>query len=338
MRKFLPALLFLFAIKANSQSVVLTQSANEAIIGDTSTVHVLDTTNFASGMPIGTTGTNVIWNFTNLITTTAVVTSAYVSTTAVSGASAYPGSNYVQKQGTLYTYFKSVTSPTTQTEFLGIGSSSLSMNFSSNSAIGVVYPMGLGNSVADNFSGSFSFSISGTVNGNVTTTADGSGTLNLMDGISLTNVLRVKSVQNMTLTSGPFPVGTIKQTTYNFYHATEKFAILTLNYTSIALTGQSPTVTAGATGNKNVFVVGVKENSLADAQLSVYPNPVKDLLTVNTASAFNAKKIMIYTQLGQCIYSTSYESTIDVKNLAKGIYFVEISGDKGTVRKKFIKD
>jgi hypothetical protein len=212
------------------------------------------------------------------------------------------------------------------------------MNFSSNSAIGAVYPMTFGNNISDNFSGSFSFSVSGNVNGNVVTTADGTGTLNLMDNISLTNVLRVKSVQNMTMTTGPFPVGTIKQTTYNYYHSTEKFPVLTINYTSIALTGQSPTVTAGATGNKNYFVVGMKENSLADAQLSVYPNPVKDILTVNVSEAFKPGKISVYTQLGQLIYSTSYERNINVNNLSKGIYFVEISGEKGVVHKKFLKD
>jgi hypothetical protein len=337
MKKLLPALLILIAFKSNSQSLVLTQAANEPIVGDTSWTHPMDTSAFSSAMPTGVTGTNVVWNFTALNTQSLLISSAYVTPTAVASASAYSGCTMVQKQGTLYSYYKSVTSPTTQTEFMGISSSSLNMNFS-NTAIAAKYPMTFGSTINDNFSGSFSFSVSGNVTGNVNTIADGTGTLNLPLGLTYTNVLRVKSVQNMTMTSGPFPVATVKQTSYYFYDASEKFPILTLNYTSMALTGQSPTVTAGAAGNADVVLVGLKEQSLLNSQLAVYPNPVSDHLNFDLSNGFNAKEIKIYTQLGQCIYCNVYENSLNVSELSAGIYFVEIKGEKGTVRKKFIKE
>ncbi|MGZ3922022.1 MAG: hypothetical protein ACXVC7_17110, partial [Bacteroidia bacterium] len=277
MKKLLPAVLLLLSFKNYSQSLILTQSAYEPIVGDTSRSYVLDTTAFSSGLMTNVTGANTVWNYQALNTTTALITTPYVSTTAVASSSMYPGSTFVQKQNGLNSFFKSVTSPTTQTEFMGIYSTGISMNFT-NTAIIAKYPMGYNSSVTDAFSGSFTFSTtSGNATGNATTTADGTGTLNLPGGITFTNVLRVKSIQNINMTVGGFPAGTVKQTTYSFYSGAEKFPILNINYSSVALTLQSPTVTANVTGHKNYFVVGIKENSLADAALSVFPNPSKDI-------------------------------------------------------------
>jgi len=337
MKKFLLFLSIIISVTYNAQSLVLTQAANEPVIGDTNRTHILDTTAFSSGLPNSVSGSSAVWNFQALNTTTALITSAYVSTTAVSSSSNYAGSNIVQVQGGLNTFYKSVSSPTTQTEFMGISSSSLTMNFT-NTAIMAKYPVSFGSTITDNFSGSFTFSISGNANGNVTTTADGTGTLNLCDGITLTNVLRVKSVQNVTLTSGFFPVGTMKQTIYNYYHASEKYPILNISYTSVALTGQTATVTGAVSGNNNVFVVGIRENSLSDSQISTYPNPTSDILHINLTSSLKPSEIIIYTQLGQIAQRNGYSNEINISNLSPGIYFIEVKTNSGTARKKFIKN
>lgn len=327
------SVLFLFNVNAQT----LTQSANEPVIGDTSRTHLLDTSAFSGGMPNNVAGSNVIWNFQQLNTGTLVITSAYISTTAVSSATDYPGATFVQKQGGLNNFYKSVTSPTTQTEFLGLSSSSVSMIFT-NSAIVARFPMNMGTTVNDNFSGSFDgFGFSGNVNGNVSTVADGTGTLNLVDGITLTNVLRVKSVQSLTFTAGFFPIATMKQTIYNYYHSTQKFPVLSINYTSMTQTGQSPTVTASANGNKNIFVVGVKENSLADGHLSIFPNPAQDFITIQQNLFLNPSEVVIYTQLGQEILRKEYSEKINIANLNDGVYYLKVKTQEGTIVKKFIK-
>lgn len=339
MKKLLPAILLILSIKSFSQSLVLTQSGYQPSIGDTSRVYDLDTTAFSTGLMTNITGSNAIWNYQALVTTTAVLTSAYVSPSAVSSSTDYPGCTFVQKQGGLNNFFKAVTSPTTQTEFMGLKGTGIMMNFT-NTAIVARYPMGFNTTITDPFSGSFTFSTtSGSAAGNSTVTADGIGTLNLPGGVTLTNVLRVKSIQNITMSSGFFPIATIKQKTYSFYHASQKYPILDINYTATALTGQSSTLTASASGNKNNFtVVGFKENSLADASISLYPNPANEFLHITLTSLSNPLKIEIYNQLGQCIYTKNFENKIDVSAFPSGIYFMEIKNDKGTSRKKFIKE
>jgi hypothetical protein len=96
----------------------------------------------------------------------------------------------------------------------------LSFNFT-NTAVAAKYPMAFGTSISDNFSGTFVFSLNGTCSGTLTSNADGYGTIKLPNNLTLTNVLRVKSVQTLNLSAAlitglpPTQVGTIKQTYYN---------------------------------------------------------------------------------------------------------------------------
>lgn len=336
MKKSLLALLILMGLKNFSQSLVLTQSANEPIVGDTNRTYILDTT-AAPGLMTNITGSNVVWNFTQVIPTSSVTTAAYASTTAVSSSSNYAGCTMVQQQGNLNTFLKSVTTPTTQTEFMGISSTSLNLTFT-NTAIIAKYPISYGSVITDNFGGSFTFSISGQATGNINTTADGTGTLNLNGGISLSNVLRVKSVQTITLTSGFIPVGTIQQTLYSYYHASQKFPVLTISYQTIALTGQSPSTSGNATGNINVYVLGVKENKLNDSELSLYPNPAQNSLALNLKGETNTIiESKIFSQLGQLIQSNGKSSQIDISSIPAGVYMIEVKTSKGLAYKRFIK-
>ncbi len=74
-------------------------------------------------------------------------------------------------------------------------------------------------------------------------------------------------------------------------------------------------------------------------QVKIYPNPVKDILTIETNS--NTKQnIEITNLLGQTLY-TSYiynKVTINVSAFPKGIYILKLNTDKGTVVKKFVKE
>ncbi len=335
MKKLLPALFLLAFFKGHSQ-LVLTKALYEPVIGDTNRVYILDTTAYGGGLNAAATGTNHLWNYSQLYAANnATAVSAYVDPSSVPSSSNYPGCTVVQKQGPLNTYYKSVATPSTQFEFMGVTSSSLNMNFT-NTAVYMRYPTALGNVVTDNFSGSFTFSISGSASGNATITADGSGTLALAT-TTLTDVLRVKSVQNTNLNAG-FLTGTIKQTIYTYYHASKKFPILTINYQSVGITGQTPSVTAQALGNVDNFVVGIHENHLSTFNYIVYPNPASDNIHVLVDPAVEPKTIKILNQLGQTVYSGNYSNTVNISGLASGIYFMEVQADKGVARNRFVKD
>ncbi|TCC88603.1 carbohydrate-binding protein [Pedobacter frigiditerrae] len=83
------------------------------------------------------------------------------------------------------------------------------------------------------------------------------------------------------------------------------------------------------------------EPGLADDIVSLFPNPVSDILNVKLSNAFNDKATLnIYNAMGQLMQSfkVSNNSTLNLSNLTPGIYTVKILGDKETTHKKIIKN
>jgi hypothetical protein len=321
----------------------LTQAFNEPVAGDFEKTFGLDTSAYTSGLPISVTGSNVVWDYSNVSGFEPILTNKYLSSSSVSSATNYAGCNLVQESGGLYTYLKSSTTPTTQTELLGLNVSSVSLTFT-NSAVIAKYPVTYGSSSTDNLSGTFNFSISGTFTGSITTTADGIGTLNLPLGNSLTNVLRVKSVQTLTLSASlvagfpPTAIARMQQSIYNYYSPQSKFPIISVNYSKITITlTNSVTITANANGNTNYFVVGLSENTLNDKDLLVYPNPTENKLTIGLTEPIHLRSVTLYSQLGELVLKTTSNS-LNVSSLPAGIYIAEIITDKGLIRKKVIKE
>lgn len=73
-------------------------------------------------------------------------------------------------------------------------------------------------------------------------------------------------------------------------------------------------------------------------QILLAPNPAKQHLTVE-AEGFTRLEVLNY--LGQSIFATTIEQSktvVDVKEFSNGIYFVRLSGEKGTATRKFIKE
>ncbi|ESU21188.1 hypothetical protein FEDK69T_25550 [Flavobacterium enshiense DK69] len=72
----------------------------------------------------------------------------------------------------------------------------------------------------------------------------------------------------------------------------------------------------------------------------LYPNPVKDVLNIETKQTIEVSSINIYNQLGQLVLvvpNAQNVSKVDVSGLASGNYFIKINSDKGTSNTKFIK-
>ena len=76
--------------------------------------------------------------------------------------------------------------------------------------------------------------------------------------------------------------------------------------------------------------------------LSLYPNPVSDLLTINTLEGLTFTLATIYSLDGRIIQNVvlnSNTSRLDVSNLKTGAYIVELSNKEGTiVRQQFLKN
>jgi len=328
----------LFALFTVSQSQTLTQSFNEPVIGDIDKNYRLDTSAFTSGMPVSTTGSNCAWNFSMLTGAFPVIVDSFISPSAAIGATANPGATFAQHRDLLYNFYKSVASPQ-QTELLGAYSPSLTITFT-NSAIIAGYPISYGYNLSDLVSGSFKYnSTNGACNGSITISANGLGTLQLPGNVTLQNVLCLKSVEELTLSSGIFPFGSFNQTIYNYYMPGKKFPVLNLNYTTYQLLAGTPTITAYVYGNNNYFyVAGLKESTFNKKDYQVFPNPFHDKLFMNSKNTSEENEYILYDVNGQLILKTRSLSNAETESLLPGIYILEIKNRSGSLHQKVIKE
>ena len=91
---------------------------------------------------------------------------------------------------------------------------------------------------------------------------------------------------------------------------------------------------------KKIFVdksLGINENN--KQVVNIYPNPVKDNLTLGTNSN-TEQRLEIINLFGQTVYSIyiNKKATINTSALANGVYILKLSSDKETVVKKFVKE
>ena len=93
--------------------------------------------------------------------------------------------------------------------------------------------------------------------------------------------------------------------------------------------------------NINYTDIGVSASDLVQLDVAVFPNPVKEQLTVKTNSLFNpAGSMEVYNLQGQLIVSQritgNVQETINTTNFINGIYFLKIQDEANTSITKFV--
>lgn len=87
--------------------------------------------------------------------------------------------------------------------------------------------------------------------------------------------------------------------------------------------------------------LGVADVDLAD-KISIYPNPVRDVLNIKSNQNLNNVQIRIFDAMGNVIHQNKARSfhsneAINVNHLPAGAYLIHIISDEGTITKKLIK-
>ena len=91
-----------------------------------------------------------------------------------------------------------------------------------------------------------------------------------------------------------------------------------------------------------VLVVTGLEPAWSDA-LSVYPNPVHTLLTVELPNTATIERLTVSTLTGDRVLQSAirarpHAATLDIGHLPKGLYFLQIQTPNGTVHRKILKE
>ena len=82
------------------------------------------------------------------------------------------------------------------------------------------------------------------------------------------------------------------------------------------------------------------QNFAFEKYFKIYPNPVKDILNIETKKTIQVTSINIYNTLGQIVLvipNAQQTKSIDVSGLKTGNYFMKVNSDKGSSSVKFVK-
>jgi hypothetical protein len=90
--------------------------------------------------------------------------------------------------------------------------------------------------------------------------------------------------------------------------------------------------------------VGINETISSTSEMSVYPNPSGDMITVSiNANLVIDNRVELQDMLGNIIYTKEISKSgkqsiqIDMKKYSAGVYFVRINTAKGFINRKVIK-
>ncbi|MFD2434034.1 BspA family leucine-rich repeat surface protein [Mesonia maritima] len=108
----------------------------------------------------------------------------------------------------------------------------------------------------------------------------------------------------------------------------------------------SVTLKATNTGGSNILTksnyIEVKQLSVKtelNKQITIYPNPTKNILNIEIKNHQEIEKIKVYNIEGVTLQIIQENrKQLNVENLSAGIYFIKITTDRGVVTKRLIKE
>jgi len=327
MKKFY-FIILLFVFISGKAQLTLTKSANEPAIGDVYFKKGFDST---TSVP-KTTGLNQVWNFTTLVTNFYTVTSTYTTVAATASPAVFPAATMAEDQGnTSFTMWKSTG---TTFEIQGVQFPGTAVNFS-NTAVVATWPVSMGYSATDAFSGSGpSGTTTATFSGNIAVNASGQGTVILPGGLTFTNCLQVVHSLTITQTIGAYS-STTRQKEYSYYHSAHKFPILSIVYTTDIDTS-GITKTFIAFGNGIALSTSIRSHR-DNFNFEVFPNPAKDIVTIKLDDNFkDSARYTLYNKMGHVVRNQEKNNTIELRDLPQGIYFIKVNAGEVNGTKKII--
>lgn len=88
-----------------------------------------------------------------------------------------------------------------------------------------------------------------------------------------------------------------------------------------------------------MFGTGIDELNEPTNELTVFPNPTTEFITINMPSKLPIYEVIIYNHLGQKVLITNpVNNKVDVSRLKPGIYYIEVATKEWRGSSKFVKE
>lgn len=117
----------------------------------------------------------------------------------------------------------------------------------------------------------------------------------------------------------------------------------TISINNVVTTPPNPgTLVSNRTGQAQCVVpnLGINEHASIERNIIIFPNPAVDILQINVGNAFlenDVQNISIYDIKGSLVSKIpKFTSSLNIKNLSKGTYFVKIQFSNSVVTKKLL--
>lgn len=291
-----------------------------------------------------TAGPNQTWDFADLVKVGESIDSYSIPTSAES--TSYPGTtNVLLVTSTVNSevsnnrfYTKNSGNQITFTAFNG---PDFELNYISDNALIGTFPLSYGYTNNDPVSGTFVYGTnSGTFQGTFNSSVDAYGTLQVTNAGArdfIGNVTRLKTVQNLNLSSGILTnVGTATLTNYNYYSSSNgylifRYALLNINVPLLAINQTSTSI------EKFQTVLLSRDENEFSKSIVTYPNPTSSEFKISNPLQLTIESIRLFDMYGKEVLKTKEDQNITISNLNSGIYLVVLSTEKGTISKRIVK-
>jgi hypothetical protein len=98
----------------------------------------------------------------------------------------------------------------------------------------------------------------------------------------------------------------------------------------------NPSINSTHTIIEGTHPLSIEDETLVD--ISIYPNPVNDVLKIKTPATLTEKIATVFDVTGKKVYNQKLTNNeINVSSLQGGVYFLRIESNGKSIRKKFIK-
>lgn len=336
-------------LTAGVASAQMTQT-NEPTLGTTN-YHLVDSNAVTYD---NVTGTNVTWDYSNLAGYQGETRDIEIEDASTTPYSSDFGTadRAITYANQITTYFSSDASERISQGYVfsdqTFGDVKVVYDSGADQELLVDYPFANGDSFSDDFAGTLFFDYNGipqspAMNGVANIAIDGSGTLLLPGGTSLTNVIRYKLVDTVYTTVPVLNDVEIVRSQYEYYKYDNvnnpNMPVLTITKIKIQNPGATEPITpeVGLTLSSVAPTQFVGINETEELIFGIFPNPANEVLNIQGDFSGDAE-VVIMDGAGRIINSSNVSNNkVDVSNLMSGVYFVKVTAEGKTSTKTFLK-